>query len=952
MDSEIKQKNQQKQENVQHPETLDDKINTSTSADTSSKINLESNSNLKTENPENKGNLDLGKSTLNKKEEEKVIQTNKSNTEGQLNTTSNKDVDEKFLKEIELIKEIKNENYKRFYIKRKFCDFRTREDKEWKVGIINEILDDSILIDDMKRNNGSKQIKIDNSSLLSYFRNYSKPSDENFYNEREKKNSLMNRLNCLEKLIKGEDLFNSDNAWDIYYCLHSKIFFGLDAAMKINDSFHYNYNYPFSNNDNEGAEESFKIILCILFFICKYYKYILDNKDEFINYQNNIRNTNLMDLKIINKKYAFFSFFDESLNLLNKIFANLADYLNWFRCFENDIHKFLPSIKDEKIKLDPNICPLYEDQILELEKDKNVKEETNIESKIAETKNKLILKRICLNQAYKFVTTYTSEHIRIKASILAYFIDYFNSLKGFSYLFQICYCSQSISLNFLLKVLETFNYAKAITGNYKGNFTNEKKQLLQFIYTYFDNLNEKTIVEYKTEKILSLIQKISSLTNTEEEDEQKIMENLFFNYIAKTLLLSKKFEQKISSLNIINDILKIIKSNSSSFINYNCRIKIGKMSFQDFCINCKRNKILKNLLNEQSIHEEIIKKLPEIIFVMYKYNFGYLNKEDEEKIKSEKKMIFDVLFNKILESEQNNEKLVKNIQNIIIDFCKILSEEDKLYVFGEIKKYIEKSINKKGIPIKDHLLLIIDYSLRAVTTKTKDKENKDKKEKEKENENVENKMEKKEETKEGETKDLKKEKESEGALDIKLEEKDYYGLILLLDYLSEEQYKKYNMTNDQKVELIKTAIDGIIKILDNCEKKDLIIKYLLLKANNAINISKDTIQFLLLFEKIKKNKNINNLFNKILEEFSKNNFLLSLMSDMNRYLSIVNDKNSKEKETIENEGKKIYEGLFDNELNIRLRVELIFILLNNNMNEENLNNLNKLIVNSCETVPE
>ena len=105
-----------------------------------------------------------------------------------------------------------------------------------------------------------------------------------------------------------------------------------------------------------------------------------------------------------------------------------------------------------------------------------------------------------------------------------------------------------------------------------------------------------------------------------------------------------------------------------------------------FCQNFKNSKILQNLLSDKNVHEEIIKRLPEIIFVMYKHNFGYKNsKEEEDKIKSEKIMIFNVLFNKLLESEQNNEKLVKSIQNIICDFCDYLTEEDKLYVYGEIK---------------------------------------------------------------------------------------------------------------------------------------------------------------------------------------------------------------------------------------------------------------------------
>ena len=90
-----------------------------------------------------------------------------------------------------------------------------------------------------------------------------------------------------------------------------------------------------------------------------------------------------------------------------------------------------------------------------------------------------------------------------------------------------------------------------------------------------------------------------------------------------------------------------------------------------------------DILYDKNIHEEIIKRLPDIIFVMYENNFGYEKKEENmEKINSDKKLIFDLLFDKLLESEQNNEKLVKNIQNIICDFCEILNDEDKLHVYN------------------------------------------------------------------------------------------------------------------------------------------------------------------------------------------------------------------------------------------------------------------------------
>ena len=49
-----------------------------------------------------------------------------------------------------------------------------------------------------------------------------------------------------------------------------------------------------------------------LYFLSKYYKYILENKDDFFYYQNIANNAEFEDLKIVNKKGAFFSFFDES----------------------------------------------------------------------------------------------------------------------------------------------------------------------------------------------------------------------------------------------------------------------------------------------------------------------------------------------------------------------------------------------------------------------------------------------------------------------------------------------------------------------------------------------------------------------------------------------------------------------------------------------------------------
>ena len=181
----------------------------------------------------------------------------------------------------------------------------------------------------------------------------------------------------------------------------------------------------------EGPDESFRIILNILLYISKYYKYLLDNKDDFINYENNkkdINNLNLIDLKVVNKKYAFFSFFEESLMLLNKIFGNIGNYLSQYVYFEKKLQKLVPSVVDEEIEPNPNTqyYPIYEDQI-----------------NINQNKNKSLLKKICIKCGYNLKTTYTSENIKIRLTFLAYFIDYFYTINGAKFLniYSIMYLS-------------------------------------------------------------------------------------------------------------------------------------------------------------------------------------------------------------------------------------------------------------------------------------------------------------------------------------------------------------------------------------------------------------------------------------------------------------------------------------------------------------------------------
>ena len=866
---------------------------------------------------------------IEQKEQPEKPQEKEKEEKTNINLNEKKEEESSLLKDKDLIQTIKNNNYEDFIHKGKYVDFRTRDEKPWKIGYVSDVLDDIYIVEDIKEKT-TCQIKKDDANKISYFRKYSTPdSEENFYKRRDSEENLKGRLSLLEKLIESEDnnLFNNQNPWDIYYVLHSKIYFGLDSAMKVNTG-KYSYIYGNEDEENEGAEVSFKMIMCILLFLSKYYKYISENIDDYIYFTQKIINKDLEDLQILNKKCAFFSFFDESCELLNKIFANVKYCLYWYNIFEDQLKYIIPIYLDDeeengKIKRkeeNDNNYPQYESDKEKISTNDLIDEEDVKEN------NQIKLKRVCLKKAYGLTTTFTTEGVKVKAIYVTYFIDYFAAIKGFSYMSQILYKNKKFDLHFFNDYLIKFSCAKVLTNAYNKILIEERKKIYEHFDSFLEDLNEKTILKYKNEEIVSVIKAINRILF----NDSKIVENLNFHYISKNLILSKKLEQKINSLSSLNEILKNINEKKS------------KLSLKEFCENCRKYKIL-NILYDKNVHEEIIKRMPDIIFEMYENNFGYeKNEENIEKIKEDKKLIFKVLFDKLLESEQNNEKLAKNIQNIICDFCEILNDEDKLNVYNGIINYIDKSIEKKGIPMKEHLSLIIDYSLKAMENNDDEENDKDDKDKDNKNKNDEN---------EKDNKDNNDNLYDENKINLKIENNNYYGLNLLLQYLSEEKYKKYNMTNEQKIELINLSIKGILKLITSCDgsNQTFLMKNMCSKTSSSIKIVKDILQFLILLDKLKSEKELSKNFCKILEEYSlKEEFFSLLMSDMDRYLSIV-IKNSDEKNEYK-DNTKVYEGLFNNELNIKLRLNLIFFLLQNqeNLTEQNLSDFNNKILISCE----
>ena len=819
------------------------------------------------------------------------------------------------------LNDYKKSNFKKLFIEKQFCDYFINS--EWRIGIIYEIKDEEIIIKDPQTLQKFKY-NISKPDEISYFRKYTKCSQNNFYNQSHNFEQLQNKLSSL--IEKKEKIFNTEEiSWNIYYFLNSEVYFGFDMAMKTGDE-----------KSIEEFEIEFNIILTVLEIIANFFKYLKNNFQNLLYYEKNIKyDKDLCDLVVLNKNYSIFSFFPCAQKILSKIFANEKSYLYWYVENEKYLKKVIFSQYSKTINENSKLLnfPRYEEQI-----------DSSINDIIKLTK-------ICIDKAYKPQTTFTSLEIQIKANILAYFTDYFHEKEGFKILFNILSISECCSFELINDFIELLNLLKSLTNFYAKEYQNEKQDLKRFLYNFIDNLDKETIEQYKRNEILRLIKKVVALstlhenisTKSDNSTEKILYENLYLNYILKNLILSTKLEQKIASINTINNILKSIEFNkipkvgltSDGYQKYKDRdTEISKMSYEDFCVCCKEKNIIQTLLNEKSVHEEIIKRLPEIIFIMYKYKFGYLNKSDADKIESDKELIYTALFTKLLESDQNNENISKKIQEIICKFTDILSENDKSVVYSKVKNYFDESIKNKGMPSKELFYFIINFSINAINNCNFSNSNNNIIQKNEEKDEFEN--------EENSSNSLGIDKEEAEEItnedkffNFKFNENIYYGLQLLRDYLSEEKYENYNMTKQQKKEIINICIEGILKILEQCKINTFLFKNIFFEITRVINSSKNIVQHLFLFKKIIEHpKNtLSERVKKIFEDFSVNyKFFNILMSDMQRYM-IHFDKN---KDDNQNEKEIVYEGFYDNKTNIELRLEFIFMLL---LKEKNSNNL-------------
>ena len=793
----------------------------------------------------------------------------------------------------EKIKEFINSNYKKFFSKNHFCDYLSG--KEWRAGFILNIEDNYLKIIDATNKSSKRdsfplvKVKIDDSKNVSYFRKFSKSDD---YMVKGTEKNLNNKLNQFINFHNNfKEYFEYCDSYEFYYFLKATVYYGLDFCM--------NPNIIKKNNSKDNIEISFRLILIILNIICDCLKFIEENIEDFLKYQNEIKNSENQDYILISKKYAIYSFFDDIHYLIKKIFGDSIQYLDWYITYKDDINGFIPSINDTpKIQSISELFPLYKDQ------------------KGGNNKYKL-MKKICLPQVYNRMHIFHTLDKNISSCIMAYIVDYFNFIGGYDTLFTLL-CSiyhnkDNYKENFKtqLYIIQDLYTSKIITGS----FSNHEgiKKINKYIDEYADKFDEEIVI-YQNE-LDNFFLKLISLIQQKDEDGTLLSERIKVIYLFKKLAKTKKLERNINLIGNLNNIIKSVQYNNlykeirekndtdknEEMLNdaqFQGRDKnIKEMTEEYFCKLCQENKIIELFLDNKTTHEEIIKRIYPLLFIMNKNNYGY-EPNSEKRIDS--KYVFDSLFQKLKESEQNNESLWKIIlSDIILEFAESLDLKDKNYVFQLIKKYFEETSTKKNSKIIQLISFVINYSLKCINSSGNlQKEN-----------------------------DLILEKiiyndSYNQLIYCQLNESKFYGLELLINQLIDKnKINSFEVNSELKMAVINTCIDGIIdilKIFHENEKDNDIIKIIFMKIINAISLSINISNNIDLIEKIFKlglKKNIKEEFDLF---FKEKKYINKIFDELFNYIKNVKKENEKEEKK-----------------EIEKRLDLIFLLLENDIRISN-----------------
>ena len=646
-----------------------------------------------------------------------------------------------------------------------------------------------------------------------------------------------------------------------------------DMITNLRGKVYYWFDNVMNINDNdEGIDVSIQIFELIFILIKNYFIFLKDNNDIVIKYQN-ICGTELEDIVLFDMKYSVVSFREDALKIYYKIMGQNPIYNDFYINYSSFIENYVLQKYKEK------------EEII----------------------------KICNKKIYTGDITgfRVNENQSISTIQLAYFIDFCKNIDFFQTITDFITSNNDFSFNliseYILLFKKTTSFLEGSNNQLTNKLTNEVTQLKNYIYNRIENLNENEVYNNPKEKIINLCLNLVKILPYEETNQSIIFEGIYLNYI-NACFKCNKLEKKIFAINTYNSIIKSIDSSSNKFFSesLNCSKDryIKYMNYHTLNITLVNIKILDYLL-EENCHQELIKRSLPIIISLYKDNFTLKEIEIETIIEKRKKII-DCLFKKLYDSEKNDENETKIIKDIISKLTLFVYEDDRDYAFLLIKNYIkEREISK------DNINLIKDFTINYLSDAKIEVESFNKDEKE------------------------------VFFKDIPFEEKKFLGIQIIWNYLSDKYYKEKDLKDNKKIiEIIENCINALKEIFDLSTINDKLRENILMKILNNINNNESNVQSFFLLKSLLKNMKNSNRFNQIIKNIHKKNNIFDLIVDdlTNYNMKVESIENNEEQndnnDKINDFANTIFEGFYPHSINISIRIELIFILLNKERNLE------------------
>ena len=119
--------------------------------------------------------------------------------------------------------------------------------------------------------------------------------------------------------------------------------------------------------------------------------------------------------------------------------------------------------------------------------------------------------------------------------ILAYFIDYFYSLGGYTILFSLCRDNYNIKI--ATDIFNNICYGIKLTNNFRGLYEVERNGINTILFKFLDSINEETLKNNSKDDIVKFLKKGTELYPNMNSNSTYIFEDLYSKFSKDALLI-------------------------------------------------------------------------------------------------------------------------------------------------------------------------------------------------------------------------------------------------------------------------------------------------------------------------------------------------------------------------------------------------------------------------------